>query len=147
MPDDYMAELTRRMTEAMKPLQGLVDQMADTARSWISAATTPDPKSPQQGQSLRASADKLLELSRAWIEPVRRMSEEHVRYADEMTSWAQRHREFAEQMDEWARAHRTMAQQLDQWTGPILRFAEVMSHTMDNMVHSVFPPGEEKSEG
>ncbi|MDQ4133789.1 MAG: hypothetical protein M3179_11430 [Actinomycetota bacterium] len=144
MPDDYMAELTRRMTEAMKPLQGLVDQMADTARSWVSGSGPPDPNSPQYGQSLRASADKLLELSRAWIEPVRRMSEEHLRYADEMAAWAQRHREFAEQMDEWAKAHRTMAQQLDQWAGPLLRFAEVISQTMDNVVHTVFPPGEEK---
>lgn len=142
MPEDYMAELTRRMTEAMKPLQGLVDQMADTAKSWMSAATTADPKSSQYGQSLRASADKLLELSRAWIEPVRRMSEEHLRYADEMEAWAERHRQFAEQMDEWAKSHRTMAEQLDQWTRPLLQFAEVMSETMEKVVRGVFPKGE-----
>jgi hypothetical protein len=129
MPDDYIAELTRRMTEAMKPLQGLADQMAQAAK----------------GQSVRASADKLLELSRAWIEPVRKMSEEHVRYADEMATWAERHRQFAEQMDEWAKAHRTMAQQLDQWTNPLLQLAELMSKTMDDMVHTVFPPKDEGS--
>ena len=144
MPDDYMAELTRRMTDAMKPLQGLVDQMADVAKSFASPGAASDPTSPQYGQSLRASADKLLELSRAWIQPVRRMSEEHVRYADEMATWAEWHRQYAEQMDEWAKAHRTMAQQLNQLTSPVLQFAELMNQTMDKVVHGMFPSDADK---
>ncbi len=144
MPDDYLAEFTRRMTEAMKPLQGLMDQMKETARSWMAPGGAPDPSSPQYRQTLRTSADKMLELSRAWIEPVGKMSQEHQRFADEMATWAQRHREFAEQMDEWAKAHRTMAKQLDQLTSPILQLAELMSQTMDNMVRSMFPPGEDQ---
>lgn len=143
MPDDYLSEFSRRMNEAMKPLQGLVDQMKDTARSWMSPGAAPDPSSPQYGQFLRSSADRMLELSRAWIEPARKMSQEHLRFADEMAAWAERHRQIAEQMDEWAQAHRTMAKQLEQWTSPLLEFAQLMSQTMDTVVHRLFPTAEE----
>jgi hypothetical protein len=145
VPENDTDEQIRRLTDAMKPLGVLVEQMAETARSWMAAVAAPDKESPGYGQGLRGAAERMAQLSGAWIEPVRRLSQEHARFAEEMATWAERHREFAAQVSEWAEAHRAIAEHLNGLSQPVLRYAELLNDTMKAVVDGMLPRDPEEA--
>lgn len=147
MPENDASEWVRRLTEAMSPMQQMLDEMAEAAQAWMAAAAAAGETGAEHGQDLRKAAERAVQLSGAWIEPLRRLSEEHARFSREMAMWAERHREFAEQMSEWAEAHRAVAEQLSGWSQPLLRYADLMSDSMQSVVAGLFPearPGERR---
>ena len=140
MPSDDMTEVTRRMMEATAPFRNMIEQMAEVSRSWAVAAGPADGDGIGRGDALNAAAERMLELSEAWIEPVRKLSAEHANLAEEMVAWADRHRKFAEQMAEWAEAHHAVAEQLRAWGEPVLDYAKLMSETARSVVQGMPRP-------
>ncbi len=139
MPENDTEARIRRLTEAMNPFGRILEEMTKAAQMWMSALT-PDKSAAESGEELRKASERMVELSGAWIEPMRKLSEEHARFAEEMAMWVDRHREFAEQMSEWAEAHRAVAERLGEWSQPMLRYAELMNESMQALVGGMFPP-------
>ena len=144
MPSNDLTELTRRMMEATAPFRNMMEQMAEISRSWAVAAQPPDDGGAARGDALQAAAERMLQLSEAWIEPVRTLSDEHAALAQEMVAWAERHRQFAEQMAEWAEAHHAVAEQLRAWGEPVMDYAELMSETVRSVAQRISPPAADR---
>ena len=139
MPESDADEWVRRLSEAMNPFGRLLEEMTETAKLWMSAATGPGRTPAEHSQALRQAAERMVQLSGAGIEPLRRLSEEHARFADEMATWAERHRQFAEQASEWAEVHRVVAERLTEWSQPVLRYAELLNESTNAAMAAMFP--------
>jgi len=139
MIDDGIAELGRHAEATLAAMRELTEQMASLTRAAATQAQTlaSDP-GKVLGQVRRGAVDAV-ELATAWIGPVRRLSEEQRRFADQMATWAERHRQFAEEVESWAETQRAFAEQLSSWAEPLLTYSEHVADAFKGLVQATLP--------
>ena len=140
MPENPADEPIQRWAEAMNPFGRLLEEMTETAKLWMAATAVPDKTAAEYRGELRKAAERTAQLTGAWSEPLRKLREEHTRFAEEMATWAERHRQFAEEVSRWADAHRETAERLNEWSQPVLQYAELLNDSMNAVVSGMFPP-------
>jgi hypothetical protein len=139
MADEPMSELLQRTEDAVSAIRQFTEQYASMA---VGAAGTMlgSTAHPTAGPgALRRSAEEAVDLGMAWVEPVRRLSEDQRRFAEEMRVWAERNRQFADEVATWAEALEAFARRLESWTTPFLTFSESLGAAMKTVARSVLP--------
>lgn len=118
---------------AADPISELVRHVDEAARAlWRMTATV--------SGGVRHAAEDAVDLGTMWITPVRRLSAEQRRFAEQMAVWAERHRQLAEEMAAWAETQRAFAERLDALADPILHYSEQVSSAVRGVV-SLLPEG------
>jgi len=142
MAGDPVSEFGRHAEAALTALRDLTDQMAALARSAAVGARSVASDPGRVVGQIRRGAEDVVDLGSAWIEPVRRLSEEQRRFADQMATWAERHRKFAEEVASWAETQRAFAEHLSSWAEPMLTYSEQVSAAVKGLIQAAIPdPG------
>lgn len=139
-------EMLHQAEEALVAFRRLTEQLGTlavgAAGSLLDAAVHPT----HVTEGMRQRAEEAVDLSLAWVEPARRLSEEQRRFAEEMAVWADRNRKFAEDVAAWAEAQKAFAARLEAWTSPLLTFSEQFGGAMKAVARITLPEGHQASE-
>jgi methyl-accepting chemotaxis protein len=136
---DPLADFGRHIEAAIGALRDLTEQMADAGRAAMGEIGSLASHPTRVTGQVRRGAEEAVDLSTAWIDPVRRLSDEQRRFADQMATWAERHRQFAEEVASWAETQRAFAEHLSSWAEPLLTYSEQLAAAVKGLMRAVLP--------
>lgn len=134
MNQDSLSQLMRHTEEAVSALGHVMERVSRLARDMVDQGRFVATRPPAVADELRRGAEELVDLSTAWMEPVRRLSEDHRRFAEEMATWAERHRAFAEEMASWADTQRSFAEHMASVSSPLLGYSEQLAEATKGLL-------------
>lgn len=126
----------RHTEEAVSALGHVMERAARLAREFLDEARFVAAHPPAVADELRRGAEELVDLSTAWIEPVRRLSEDHRRFAEQMATWAERHRAFAEEMASWAGDPAVLRRHMASVSSPLLGYSEQLAEATKGLLRA-----------
>ncbi len=145
MAGDPFVEFARHMEEALGALGRVTEQMAELAKTAVGEVRTAAAHPTRMAGPVRRGAEEALDLGTAWIDPIRRLSEEQHRFADQMATWAERHRQFAAEVASWAETQAAFAEHLASWADPLLTYSEQLADAMKGLIRAAIPAPESES--
>ena len=139
MADDGLADLRRHAEATLAVMRELTEQMTALAKAAASQAQAVATDPAKVLAQIRRGAVDAVDLTTAWIGPLRRLSEEQRRFAEQMATWAERHRQFAEEVESWAATQRAFAEHLSAWSEPLLTYSEQVTGAFKGLVQAAIP--------
>ena len=139
MADDDLAEIGHHAGAALEALRAFTEQMTALALAAAGEARSVATDPGRVLGQIRRGAEEVVDLGTAWIEPVRKLSEEQRRFAEQMATWAERHRKFAEEVESWAETQRAFADHLSSWAEPLLTYSEQAGATLKGLIGTTTP--------